>query len=161
MDRRRLVLQPMLQLVHDEFAVFFFLDQALGDLALLRDDGPVVLDPPYRETGNSPENQQECHSGGIGHVVTEIDANAERASRNRGRNPGPEAAERGGKEHRRKIWRKEHVGTDLGQSPPRDGCQSQTADGKASAEQRGGLGDSLPAAPEFLDQFRHRFCHFT
>ena len=45
MDCRCLVLQPVLQLVHEEFAVFFLLDQALGDLSLLRDDGPVASTP--------------------------------------------------------------------------------------------------------------------
>ena len=59
--------------------------------------------------------------------------------------PDPEAAERGGKEHGRKIRREEHVGPDLGQSPPRQGRQSETADGKASAES--GEGWEIPCQP--------------
>ena len=93
---RRLVFQPVLELIDDEFAVLLFLDQAFGDFALLRDDGPVVLDAPYRQAADRPENQQQGKAGGIGHRIAEIDRDAEGAARNRRRNPDPEAADSGG-----------------------------------------------------------------
>ena len=109
-DRRCLVFQPVLQFVDDQFAVFFFFDQTLGDFPLLRDDGPVVLDTPYRQAADRPENQQQRQAGGIGGHIAEIDGDAEHAAGKRGHDPDPEAAKRGGEEHGRKIRRKEHVG---------------------------------------------------
>ena len=125
MDRRRLVFQPVLQLVDEQFAVFLLPDQPFGDFPLLRDDGSVVLDAPDREAADRPENQQQRKSRGIGQRVAEIDADAERAARNRRRDPDPEAADGGGKEHGRKIGREEHVGADLGQAPPRQRSPKQ------------------------------------
>ena len=58
MNRRRLVLQPVLQLVDDELAVIFFLDQPFCDFALLRDDRSIVLDAPDRQ----PQTAQKISS---------------------------------------------------------------------------------------------------
>ena len=160
-DRRRLVLEPMLQFLDQEFAVFLFPDQAFRIFPLLRDDRSVMLDAPDGEPANRPEHQQQRKPRGIGNSVTEINGGAERASRDCRRDPDPGAANGGGQEHGREIGREEYVGTDLGYSPTGNRRQSETPSREARTERQRGLGNSLPAVPELVDQFLHRNCHFT
>ena len=160
-DGRRLVLEPVLQFLDQELAVFLFLDQAFRIFTLLCHDRPVMLDAPDGEAANRPEHQQQRKPRGIGNGTTEIEGSAERASRDCRRDPDPGAANGGGQEHGREIGREEYVRTDLGNPPPGDCRQDETAAREGRAEKQRGLGNSLPAAPEFVDQFLHRSCHFT
>ena len=156
-DRRQLVFQPVLQLFDHELAILFLLDQAFCDLALLRNDGTIVFDAPDRDAAHRPENQQQRQPREIGRGIAEIDGDAERAGGQRGHNSDSKAAERGGKEHGRKIRGEEYVRADHGKAPPRRGRQGEAEGRKSDAEKRRGLRDALPGQPELVDQFRHAF----
>lgn len=93
----------MLELVDQQLAIIFFLDQALGDPALLRQHGAIVLDAPDRERTDCPIECQQGKPRAIGKGIAEIHDDAEHAADQRGHDPDPEASERGGKEHGRKI----------------------------------------------------------
>ena len=131
-------------------------DQALCDLALLCGDGPVVLDAPYRERRRPPRRSAAARSGpdrpAASPKLTETpSAPAAIAVRIPIRKPPKAVAKNtagkyGVKNTSGRIWAK---------TPARRGRQSEAADRKAHAEQRRGLGNSLPAVPEFVDQFRH------
>jgi len=160
-DRRCLVLEPVLQFLDQQLAVFLFPDQAFRIFPLLHDDRSVMLDAPDREPANCPEHHQQRKPRGIGNTAPEIDDDAERASCNCSSDPDPGAADGRGQEHGREIGREEYVGTDLGDAPPGDCRQSEAAGREARAEKQRGLGNSLPAVSELVDQFLHRDCHFT
>src|ERR1700733_14108520 len=98
----------MLQLIDDELAIFLFLGQAFGDIPLTRGDRPIVLDAPYREAAYREKDHQQRDPGGIGGGVAEIDAYPQRTAEQGRREPDPQASERGGKEHGRKIGRKKY-----------------------------------------------------
>ncbi|MBA7711736.1 hypothetical protein ES703_120702 [subsurface metagenome] len=53
-DGRRLVLQPVLQLVDNKLAVLLLLDQAFGDAALMCGNGAVMLHAPDRHAAHRP-----------------------------------------------------------------------------------------------------------
>src|SRR6476620_3839994 len=107
----------MLELLDDELAVFFFLDQAFCDLPLLRGDRSIVLDPPNGEAAHRQVDRKQNQSCGIDVAVAEIDGQAKRAAKQGGRHPDPEAAERGGKEYGRKIRGKVYIRADHRKSP--------------------------------------------
>src|SRR5260370_13831571 len=101
--------------------------RSLGDLTRLRGHRAVVLDAPYGDGAHRPENKQQRKPGWIDRGIAESDADTERTSRQRCRNPDPEAAECGGKEHGWNIRREANVGPDFGQSPPRPRPPNDTA----------------------------------
>ena len=130
---------------------------------LLRDDRAVVLDAPDRRGRKPPRRSAAAQTARNRHqrspklTVTPSTPPAIAVAI-----PIRSAADGGGQEHGRKIRREEDVGTDLREAPPRrvvDRARQPTAN--ADAEQQRGLGNSLPASPEFVDQFLHRRCHFT
>ena len=98
--RRQLVLQPVLELVDQQLAVVFFLDQAFGDPALLDEDRAIVLDAPDGERADDQIERQQGEPGVIGKGIAEIDDDAEHAADKR-----RDDADRGGRRTRRQRTR--------------------------------------------------------
>ena len=120
-----------------------------------------MLDAPNGEAADRPEDQQQGKPGRIGQSAAEIDDDAEQAAGDGGCDADPRAADRGRKEYCREVRCEEDIGAHLRQSPPCGGRQRQAKERKADAEKQRGLGNSLPAVPELVHQFRHCCCHFT
>src|SRR5580704_1680383 len=116
---RRFVLQPVLKLVDDDFAIFFLRNQALRYLALLRDDRPIMFDAQDRQPADGQIDEEQRQPGKIGLRVAEIRGYAEGPPGQRGYHAGPETAERGDKRDGRNIRGEEHVRPDLREPPPR------------------------------------------
>ena len=134
MHRRQLVLQPVLELVDQQLAVVFFLDQASGNPALLAEERAIVLDAPDGERADRPIERQQGEARVIGKGIAEIDDDAERAADQRGDDADAEAAEHGRKEHGRKIRREKHVGPHMGEAPARQRRNQQAGDRKRKAQ---------------------------
>src|SRR5260370_28738246 len=118
-------------------------------------DRSVVLDAPDREAAHDQIDYQKRQSCKIGRRVAETDGDAERAPDDGCRDPDTETAERGGKEYRRDIRRKEYIRPDQGKRPPRRGRQSEAGCRKSNVKKRRRLGYSMPPPPELLDQLHH------
>src|SRR6202007_2378891 len=95
-----------------------------------------MLDAPDREAAYEQKNRQKRQPREIGRRIAEIDGRAEHTPGDGRRNPDTEAAERGGKEHCRKIRGEKDVGPHQRKRPSRHGRQREAAGRKSNAEKR-------------------------
>ena len=72
-----------------------------------------------------------------------------------GGDPDPETSERGGKEHRRDIGSEKYVRPNQGKKPTCHGRQSEAGCCKPNGKKQRWLGNSVPAAPKFVNQLHH------
>src|SRR5712671_1004980 len=101
-----------------------------------------MLDAPDRDRAHRPEDRQKHEARRIRGGIAEIDADAERARRDRREDADPDAAEYSHKDHGRKIRREEHIGADHSEPPPPRRCEGKTEDRKGDAERQYWLGNS-------------------
>src|SRR6266404_2466916 len=103
-----------------------------------------MLDAPYREAAHQDIDCEEDQSRNVGLGAAKVQCQAERA-----------AGEGGRKEYRREIRGEEYVRPEQGKTPPCARRQGDAGGCEANIKERRRSGYSLPALPEFLDQFHH------
>src|ERR1700722_14907681 len=100
----------------------------------MRGDRSEMLDAPDREAAYEQKDRQKRQPCEIGRRIAEIDGGTEHTPGGGRRNPDAEAAERGGKEHGRKIRGEKDVRPHQRKRPPRQGRQREAAGRKSNAE---------------------------
>src|SRR5882724_1621092 len=114
-----------------------------------------MLDAPDREAAHQDIDCEKDQSRDVGLGAAKVQRQAERAAGERGGNSDPHAAEGGRKEYRREIRGEEYVRPEQGKTPPCARRQGDAGGCEANIKEWRRSGYSLPALPEFLDQFHH------
>ena len=111
--------------------------------------------PPYRQAADGQKDRQERQSGQSVDASLKLSVTPSAPPSQRGHDSDPEAAERGGKEHGRKIRREEHIGPDQRKTPPRQGRQCEAEAANPMLKSGDGWDDSLASPPKLVDQIFH------